>query len=182
MVVKREKNRKYFRFGWDLIALIPNWLFLIGLSILEILTGPFWLFFILFIAIFIATTMHQRWLLFFAENYFCTFYFIEGKRKMSYENIELISRASLRGKGNASGAFRVYFRRKDKLKCAIFQVGTGSYNHIAKTLNFIKDKVQDGVIDDENFKEIGIEYEGGEYKYLAPISRQYIKRKTDKEL
>ncbi len=151
--------------GISLFYIIPLCLFLLGLLVISIIAGSFFgVFFILFF-LFIGMTLFLRWILYFAETYFCTFYFIEGVRKIPYERVEKVSYES-RLAGGGPSVISVYFIKNNKLKFAKFEVGT--YAYIVDVLNFLKDKVQIGVIKEDGFREIGISNIDGIYKSNHP--------------
>jgi hypothetical protein len=151
--MKKINNKVYFRFGTGLFYLIPVWLIIISILILTILAGSFIGFCIVFFLLFFGSTFHMRWVIYFSETHFCTFFFLEGIRKISYERLERVSYKS-KFAGGGPNAISVYIKNNEKIKFAKFEVGT--FKYIPIVLNFLKEKVNEGVIEEKGFFECGI--------------------------
>lgn len=160
--MNKRENKKYFKFGWSLFYLIPVWLIILGILIMTIIAEEFIGALFVLLLLFISLTLYLRWVLYFGEAFFCTFYIVEGLKKIPYNRIEKILYKT-KYAGGAPTVISVYFQaKKDKLKFAKFETGTSSYT--AEILNFIDGKVKKGVLKENSFSKIGIERIDGVFK------------------
>ena len=145
--MKDKKNKLHSKIGCiTLIFVIPAYLFYLGLLVILLLAGKF-LGFLLFFSIFASVHLLNRYLLYFSETDFCTFFIFEGKRKIPYDRIVKISYSYMRFSGLAS-PIKVYFTEGKKVKSAKFGIPShDSHEYIAEVLNFLKDKIPENIIE-----------------------------------
>lgn len=158
---RKVKNRKLFKTGylWYLIPVFSGLLFLL---ILMIVAGTIVGSLMIFATMFVGATLYLRWVIYFEDSYFKTFFIIEGTRKIPYSRLEKVLHIR-KFAGGAPNIISIYFRTENgKLKYAKFETGYAYY--MAEVLNFIDDKVEQGVIKEKTFKEIGIERINGRFE------------------
>lgn len=161
MSKRRTNNRKLFKTGylWFLIPVFSILLFLLILMIIAgTIVGVIWIL----TPIFIGLTLYLRWVIYFEGAYFKTFFIIEGTRKIPYNRLEKVLHIR-KFAGGAPNIISIYFRTESgKLRYAKFETGYAYY--MAEVLNFLDDKVEQGVIKEKTFKEIGVERINGKFE------------------
>jgi hypothetical protein len=79
---------------------------------------------------------------------------------LQYDALEMIYYKSEVGTGIS--AIRLKYQHKNKLKFAKFEVG--SYSYMIEVLNFLHERVENGVIKNSDFEKIGIFFIDGKYQ------------------
>lgn len=159
-----QNNRMRAKFGIRLIIYLFGSAFFIIVFIVGILTKNYLFTTIAFFCLFFSWGLNVRQVIYFDEKEFCTFFFLEGLKKFEYYNLKLISYRNDWGAGGASD-LRLFYLKKDKIKFARFTVS--NFHYIAKVLNFLKNKVDDEVIDKEQILEKirFMEFENGKFVF-----------------
>jgi hypothetical protein len=155
-----KSKKKYYKLGFGLFYLIPVWSLQLFLFLATFAVGQYLGSFLLLLLLFFSITLHKIWVVYFGDNNICSFYIFEGKFILQYDALEMIYYKSEVGTGIS--AIRLKYQHKNKLKFAKFEVG--SYSYMIEVLNFLHERVENGVIKNSDFEKIGIFFIDGKYQ------------------
>jgi hypothetical protein len=166
MKIKRE-NRLLLKFGYALIYIIPIISIFVFLFFFSVFVKDLAASVIFFITLFFMFGLYKRWVLYFDDKFACVFFILYGRCILEYKYINIITP----GGGYGGGIVLVLeYKNNTKLNKAIFEVN--SYSYMIEVLNFLHERVENGVIKNSDFEKMGIFFIDGKYQKRGNHSKK----------